>query len=209
MNTDIKNRIVSNALSYTQYINLTKIEIENTDVNSLDDAEKTLFDYKKLNLQRSERIEKHHTIDAELKSIILNIKTPQNWIVITENWCGDSAQNLPYIAALTKVNPEINFKILLRDSNLEVMDKYLTNGTRSIPKLIAFDEEWNELFEWGPRPQAAKELMENLKNEGLPKTAKYEKLHLWYGRNRGKEIEQEFKQILQNDSLFKKNYINL
>ncbi len=193
MKTEIKNEIQNNSLTYKQYIDLTNKEIENTDVNSLNDAEKTLFEYKKLNLQRSSRIEKHYSVNDELKSLIQNTKQIQTWVIITENWCGDSAQNLPYIKAFTEINPLINLKIILRDSNLDIMDRYLTNGTRSIPKLIAFDDNWNEIFNWGPRPQAAKELMEKFKKEGLSKTEKYEKLHLWYGRNRGKDIEREFR----------------
>ncbi len=195
MKTEIKNKIQNIGLTYKQYVDLTIKEIESTDVNSLNDAEKTLFEYKKLNLQRSSRIEKYYLVNDELKSTIQNIKQIQTWVIITENWCGDSAQTLSYIAAFAKINPLINLKIILRDSNLDVMDQYLTNGTRSIPKLIAFDENWNVLFEWGPRPQTAGELMEQMKKEGLSKTEKYEKLHLWYGRNRGKDIEQEFKSL--------------
>ena len=207
MKTEIKNKIQNNSLTYKQYIDLTHKEIENTDVDSLNDAEKTLFEYKKLNLQRSSRIEKYYSVNDELKSIFQNIKQIQNWVIITENWCGDSAQTLPYIAAFTKINPLINFKIILRDSNLDIMDQYLTNGTRSIPKLIAFDENWNKLFEWGPRPKVAKDLMEQMKKEGLSKTEKYEKLHLWYGRNRGKDIEQEFKEILSMQIIHSEEFI--
>ncbi len=69
-------------------------------------------------------------------------------------------------------------------------------GQEVFLKLIAFDENWNKLFNWGPRPKAAQELMDQLKAEGLLKQEKYEKLHLWYGRNRGKDIEKEFSEIL-------------
>ena len=206
MKSDIKNIIQNNSLTYKQFMNLTNNEVQNTDANSLNDAEKTLFEYKKLNLQRSRRIEKYYSVNDELKSMIQNIKQIQTWVIFTENWCGDSAQNLPYIAAFAKINPLINLKIILRDSNLDVMDQYLTNGTRSILKLIVFDEIWNELFEWGPRPNAAKELMEQMKKDSLSKTEKYEKLHLWYGRNRGKDIEKEFKEMLTKLNKFEFTY---
>jgi Thioredoxin len=208
LKTEIKNKIQNISLTYNQYIDLTKKEIEKTEVNSLNDAEKTLFEYKKLNLQRSSRIEKYYSVSDELKSIIQSFKQIQTWVIITENWCGDSAQTLPYIAAFTKINPLITFKIILRDSNLDIMDQYLTNGTRSIPKLIVFDENWNEFFGWGPRPEAAKELMEQLNEEGLSKTEKYEKLHLWYGRNRGKDIEQEFRDLLLKLSAIQEEMFN-
>lgn len=90
-------------------------------------------------------------------------------------------------------------KILLRDSNLDYMDLYLTNGGRAIPKLIAYDENGEELFQWGPRPNEAKELFNRLKNDGVEKSDINKELHLWYGRNRGKEIEKEIFELIKQE----------
>ena len=54
-----------------------------------------------------------------------------------------------------------------------------------------FDENDNELFRWGPRPAEAQNLYTKLKNEGLKKSDINKELHLWYGRNKGKEVELE------------------
>jgi len=89
------------------------------------------------------------------------------------------------------LNENIDLIILNRDKNLDIIDLYLTNGTRSIPVLVAFDTEGNELFKWGPRPQPAVELIKQLKSKGVEKKEMYENLHLWYGRNRGVEIDKE------------------
>jgi hypothetical protein len=84
-------------------------------------------------------------------------------MVITETWYGDSAQNLPIIAKAAELNNKIDLRILLRDSNIDIIDHYLTNGqSRSIPILVAFDLDGNELFKWGPRPLTAKILVTNL-----------------------------------------------
>jgi hypothetical protein len=83
------------------------------------------------------------------------------------------------------------------------MDNYLTNGTRSIPKLVSFDEEGNEIFQWGARPKAAQELVTDLKTQGFEKKYYLEKLHSWYARNRGSDIEKEILQLLKNTSLIK------
>jgi hypothetical protein len=122
-------------------------------------------------------------------------------MVISEAWCGDSAQNLPYIAKIAECNPLINLRIILRDSNLDIMDLYLADGkSRSIPKLVAFDEDGNELFQWGARPKEAQELVTRLKNEGMEKEKFLEQLHLWYGRDRGRTLENELKIILEHNS---------
>lgn len=169
----------------------------------LTEDEKNLLENKKLNLHRMIRIEKHYHVSNELKNLIQQIDKPQIWMIISEIWCGDSAQNIPYIAKLVELNPKINLKIILRDTNPDIMDLYLTNGTRSIPILIAFNESGEELFKWGPRPQEAIKLFADLKLQGLEKSAILEKVHLWYGRNRGKKLEIELMQLICNvHSLF-------
>ncbi len=189
------NRKPHNGMSYKEYTQNIIDEIANTNPEILDDDLKEKYEFKKLNLQRSSRIDRTYTVPEELERAIKKINSKQLWMVITEGWCGDSAQNLPFIVKMTEINSNIGLKILLRDSNPDIMDLYLTNGTKSIPKLVAFDESGNELFQWGPRPKAAKELISKLKNDGIVKPELYEKLHLWYGRNRGKEIESEFMEI--------------
>jgi hypothetical protein len=77
------------------------------------------------------------------------------------------------------------------------MDLYLTNGTKSIPRLVVFDIEGNELFTWGPRPKVLQSLIHQWKREGIVRPELYEKLHLWYSRDKGKEIEAEITEILK------------
>ncbi len=191
------NGRVKNGLKYQTYMEVAGRKLNETNQEALTEEEKHLFEYTKLNMKRSERIEKTYSVSAELEEKLLSVKTPQTWMVITEAWCGDSAQNLPYMAKMATVNPLIDLKILLRDDNLDIMDEYLTNGTRSIPVLIAFDEEGIELFKWGPRPAEAAALVKKAKEEGKPKDQFIEELHLWYGRNRGKAIESEFISLLK------------
>ena len=196
MNTSLLEKINILGLSYKQYFDLTKKEIETTDLSKLEDDEKKRYDDKKLNLHRMTRIEKHYSVSEELKNLILQVVKPQTWMIISETWCADSAQNIPFIAKIAAVNPRIEIKIVMRDSNPDVMDLYLTNGTRSIPILVAFDESGEELFRWGPRPDEAIKLFEDLKTAGIEKAVRLEKLHLWYGRNRGAALESEIKKLV-------------
>ena len=96
-------------------------------------------EYTKLNMTRMKRIMKTTEVIDELAVLVKAIEEPITWLVITETWCGDSAQNLPVIAKIAELNPLISIRILFRDENPEVLDQYLTNGSRSIPKLVAFE----------------------------------------------------------------------
>jgi len=89
--------------------------------------------------------------------------------------------------------------VVLRDSNLETIDNYFSEGNpRSIPKIVVFDKDANELFIWGPRPKFAQDLAQQLKAEGYSNKEFNEKLHLWYGRNRVKELEKELAALFKN-----------
>ena len=187
-----------NGMTYEEYKNYFEALINSEQSSEADEASKERHEYTKLNFQRSQRIEKSYNVSRELKNAVENMKEKQLWMVITESWCGDSAQTLPYIGKIAALNSNIDLRILLRDENPDIMDIYLTNGTRSIPKLVAFDENGNQLFEWGPRPKEAQRLIDQWKGEGIVKPELYEKLHLWYGRNRGKELEEEFLEIFSH-----------
>ncbi|MGE5354335.1 MAG: thioredoxin family protein [Acidobacteriota bacterium] len=191
----IENRL-HKALTYQLYMERTKVKVLTSDATLFDEEALHKFEFSRLNLQRSLRIEKTYSVSEDMKSIISNLPQEHLWVVITEDWCGDSAQTLPYIAKIAAASPKIELAILLRDENLDIIDQYLTNGTRSIPKLIGFDRKWNELYTWGPRPRALMELFQRLKSEGMPKEKIYENLQTWYNQDRGRELEREFMEML-------------
>lgn len=194
---------IHEGMTYKQYLEMTKEEFAKRSTIDLtgDDIERS--DIKKLNIQRMSRIDRSYEPGIDIIDEIEKITDNQLWMIITENWCGDSAQNLPYIAKIASLNQNIELKIILRDTNLDIMDNYLTAGTRSIPKLVAFDDDGNELFQWGARPKAAQKLVSELKAQGFEKKYFLEKLHSWYARNKGAEIEKEILILLKKTNLIK------
>lgn len=161
-------------------------------------------DYTKLNLARTRRIEKTLSVLPELHRA-LEQAAPQTWLIITEPWCGDSAQNLPVLLRLAELAPNIEVRIALRDQDTSLIDRFLTNGARSIPKLVAFDPATEKiLFQWGPRPQAAHDLVLANKTkperEQLSKDALAEALHRWYHENAGSDVQRELLALLAGDT---------
>ncbi len=155
-------------------------------------------EYTKLNFQRSSRIDRTYKVSDELAAKLGSLTEPQFWLIITEPWCGDSAQILPGLIKMAECSEHITLRMLLRDQNPDIIDQYLTNGGRAIPKLIAFDESGHETFTWGPRPQEAQQIMIDGKAEGLEKEDIYKKMHLWYARNKQKAVESEIGAILDS-----------
>ena len=115
-------------------------------------------------------------------------------LVIAEDWCGDAVNTVPILAKLADATPGLELRIILRDPNPEVMDRYLTNGSRSIPVVIALDDEHRELGHWGPRPTGLQSwVMAN--RATMPKTELYPKVRTWYARDRGETTVREVLQM--------------
>ena len=185
------------AISYSEYRTLVKELLEqgkSTGVTQSAD----LLNYSLLNDKRMKRLDKTIKISEETIAKIKDIREPQTWLVLTEGWCGDAAQNLPVINKIAEENPNIQLKLVLRDENLELMDRFLTNGGRSIPKLIALDKENEIVNTWGPRPTVATKMVVDYKTEHGGLDAEFKKdLQVWYNKNKGNNVQEDILSILK------------
>lgn len=184
------------AMSFDQYAAL---------MNRLVEEEKTtgpnqsaaMVQHTKMAAQRIKKWSKIFNLLEEDTDQLKGKAKGQNWLLITEAWCGDVGQNLiPLQKIANAAGAEL--KLILRDDNLDLMDKFLTNGGRSIPKLIVFEADSKEvLWDWGPRPQ---EIQKWFLGEKSKEAYSYEKtseaMHLWYAKNKHQALLSEFKELL-------------
>jgi thioredoxin family protein len=111
-------------------------------------------------------------------------------LVLAEEWCGDASSSIPVVQRFVEDVPGLELRILRRDEHPEVMDRYLTNGSRSIPIVIVLDESFNELGHWGPRPSVLQSwVMANRLT--IPKAELYPQVRSWYARDRGESTLRE------------------
>ncbi|HET8648663.1 MAG TPA: thioredoxin family protein [Gemmatimonadales bacterium] len=111
-------------------------------------------------------------------------------LVIAEDWCGDASNTVPILAKLADQTEALDLKIVGRDNNPDLMNEYLTNGSRSIPMVIVLDHESNEIGHWGPRPRELQEwVMAN--RTTMPKEQLYPLVRRWYARDRGETTLRE------------------
>lgn len=76
-------------------------------------------------------------------------------LMIAENWCGDVHRNSPMLARIAEAMPGFELRVLARDQHLDLSDCFLNNGYRSIPVMVFFDKDWNEIGHWIERPSRA------------------------------------------------------
>lgn len=183
---------IKNFFSYEEYKALVS-----TLYKSIKKGENEQAKITTLNIHRMNRLDKTLIIKQSIIDKLNQLRTKWIWFVLTEGWCGDAAQNVPFIAKMVKCSPNVQLRILLRDQHLNIMDRYLTNGTRSIPKLICVDTDYQKVLgTWGPRPQVFQKLVKNLKDSGMSKEELHMELHKKYNKDKGQALQIEFETLI-------------
>lgn len=156
-----------------------------------------ILDYVKVNLARSRRVLATTKLTDKLRAALSTVSKPQRWVLLSESWCGDASQLVPAIHLMAQENPLIKLEIYLRDQHPALMDLFLTNGGKSIPKLVVLNAETLEILgTWGPRPAEAQTLLLALKAEGKTHEEYAERIHAWYAADKTKSLQAEFAQAI-------------
>lgn len=156
------------------------------------------YNYTKLNWSRTNRWLKHGVLNSEIIEAINHIQAPQQWIVITEPWCGDAAHSVPFLNMMVAINPLITVTYELRDAEPFRINSYLTRNGKSIPKLIIRDAQQNDLATWGPRPEACQKIYDELTAQQADFETVKIALQNWYNSNNGEAIQQEMLVVLKS-----------
>lgn len=186
----IESEKLYSPLHYSEYIGL----LEEENILKLPEH---LREYTRLNAKRMHRWEKTYHPSVRAQEAANANHAVRHAFVITEPWCGDAAHCIPAIQKLLSVTNEIlSVVYILRDVNLDVMDKFLTNGKRSIPVLILTGAEFNVLGSWGPRPKPSQTIVDRAKTEGGDTGNWKEELQMWYNHNKQQDLETEYMELL-------------
>ena len=159
-----------------------------------------LLHYSKLNETRMNRLDKTIHVGKVNEQALNALHSHYYWLVLAEGWCGDAAQLLPIFNKMANATDKIELKILFRDENEALMNLFLTNGSKSIPKIIILEKESMQLKgTWGPRPEGATHLIKSYKQQYgvVDETAKTE-LQLWYLHDKGLSTQSELITLMQH-----------
>jgi hypothetical protein len=181
--------------SYSEYVALVEFLLSEGKVTGNQQSE-SLVEYTRLNMHRLHRWEKTWQPNPALAGRFRAINQPLTWVVISEGWCGDAAQQIPVFERLAGLSQSIRTLYVLRDDNPAFMDLFLTNGARAIPIVICLNTANEVLWKWGPRPQEAIELLSRMKSEGLDDAQRKKELHAWYAKNKHQALEKELYQLI-------------
>lgn len=190
---------INNSYSYEEYRkHVSKLLLEG--LSTGDTQSEDLTHYSTLNEVRMNRLDKTIEVPQEIKDKLAHLKTPHTFLVLSEGWCGDAAQILPVMDKMVKESDKLDLKIVLRDENDQLMNEYLTNGARSIPKLVLIENETGVARgSWGPRPHDAAKLITDFKEKyGVVNEEAKTELQKWYLHDKGHSTMEEITLLLQN-----------
>ena len=203
----IDHAILEKSIGYAEYHALIEAILSQNHYLALKNIENDIHDTR-LNLIRMERLDKTARMTAQTRLQIAAIQTPMIWLTMTEVWCGDAAQIVPTIQKMAALSDKIEHRLVFRDQHPELMDAFLTNGTRSIPLTIILNKEsLKVLGYWGPRPQELQTfVLDNLqelnkiKDEQEFKMRNAEfltKVQRWYAKDKTYSTQKELLEILK------------
>ena len=200
----ISKHIIEKAYTYEDYRQLIDNLFEQGKNTGADHSEAMLH-YTKMNIVRMNRLDKKTKLTEDSVQSLEKIKEDQVWLVLTEGWCADAAQIIPVMQKMTLKNSHIQLRMLLRDQHLDIMDAFLTNGARAIPKLIVLNKNQEVMMSWGPRPTEAQQMMlttkeaiKKMEEEDRKATVAQLKIDMqkWYNKDKTVQTQAEILEAL-------------
>lgn len=189
---------IDNSFTYTEYRNhISNLLLEGLATGNTQSED--LTHYSTLNEVRMNRLEKTIKVPEEINNKLSALKGNYIFLVLSEGWCGDAAQLVPVMKKMADAANAIELKIVLRDENDGLMEQFLTNGARSIPKLILLDADTLDILSnWGPRPEGAAGLIKEYKEKyGVINQEAKTELQKWYLHDKGLSTMNEIITLLE------------
>lgn len=200
MSQAISSTILQQALSFDDYLQLTKDIVEEKIPRAGKYLPDNTFRYTRSNLERMNKVLQNIVLNQKLYNLLSELKEEWTWVVLTEPWCGDASWGTPALYMIASASDKIDFKILLRDTNQEIMKQYQTAGSDSIPKLICIRKsDGKELGTWGPRPNILhQEVLEKMKNPDFDYRESVRAIHAWYEADMTCSIQDEIIDLVKD-----------
>ncbi len=136
-------------------------------------------------------------VPAELVERARRIGGRWRFLVIAEDWCGDAFNTVPFLQRFIDEIGGWEMRLVRRDEHPELMNRYLTDGARSIPVVVVLDEGGEEAAWWGPRPEELQAYFQENRTR-MTKRDLYRDLRAWYARDHGRTTLSEVLDLLED-----------
>jgi hypothetical protein len=150
-------------------------------------------------VDRMEQIAPTVALLPELQAALGRLSGQYIVAIITEGWCGDASHTVPVIEAVAQASGgHLETRYFLRDSHLDFIDRYLTDGGRAIPIVVVLHADTlTEAGVWGPRPAPLQAIHRDLKAREAPFKEVIKQVNEWYDHDATRTTQQELLALVQ------------
>lgn len=201
MSTVVTPEVLAQSLDFDAYLELTQNIVAHENFRTEIYQTDKMLAYTRENLARMNRVLASINLDSKLYNAVSELKDEWLWVIVSEPWCGDASQIVPALQTIASVSEKITCRIVLRDTNQDVIGAYLTNGGQAIPKLVCFKKtDMTELGTWGPRPASAQALVDDFKTNPSGRTFGdfVRQLHAWYEQDKTAAVQDELTLLVKS-----------
>jgi hypothetical protein len=97
-------------------------------------------------------------VERETINRIKEIDYAVKILVFAEMWCPDCIVNIPALEIMKRQNSNIDYRILTRDDNIELLKGYEVEGRPRIPTFLIFNSDFNLIGTFIEKPAFIKEV---------------------------------------------------
>jgi hypothetical protein len=118
-------------------------------------------------------------------------------LVVAEDWCGDSANTIPYVAKLDDVADNLTMRIIDSEVGRDIMDAHLTpDGRGATPTVILLTERFEEAGCFVERPRILQDWwLEN--EEEIEQEDRLERKYAWYDVDKGETTLAQIVEMIE------------
>lgn len=162
-------------------------------------AKDKYWDFTVRNFAVQQRLLNKVRIEKKLYNELYTLDRDWTWLVITEAWCADSAYNLPILYAASLSSDRIDFLTVRRDLYPELIERFHTNGSQAVPKMLCIDSQSGRVLgSWGPRPAHIQEYaMESRNDPGISGQERLATLQRMYAKDKSSSIQSELIELVK------------
>jgi Thioredoxin len=121
---------------------------------------------------------------------------PQRLLIVTEDWCSDSVQTVPYISVAVKNHPGVTIRIVNSTVGRPIMEAHRTPDDRAAtPTVVALDEHNQFLGAWVERPAELQALVLEQQKVRMRREVTEIKT-TWYEKDAGRSTVSEVMALL-------------
>jgi len=128
------------------------------------------------------------------------VGTETRFLVVAEDWCGDSVNTVPYLARLVEQVPGWEMRIINSRRGADVMAANLTpDGREATPTILVLDSDHEQIGAFVERPTILQEWFLRAESE-LPREELFEQKYTWYTEDAGEETVRELTELARQAS---------